>query len=45
MLLLFIILSIWLCRLPEKPSWPAASSNISTLALEEEHPARSKGLR
>lgn len=45
MLLLFILLSIWLCRLSEKPAWLAVRPNISTLALEDEHPARSKGLR
>ncbi|HEO1742941.1 TPA: hypothetical protein VAL09_005175 [Klebsiella pneumoniae] len=45
MLLLFILLSIWLCRLSEKPSWFKVSHIISMLALEDEHPARSKGLR
>nr|DAV37436.1 MAG TPA: hypothetical protein [Caudoviricetes sp.] len=45
MLMLFILLSIWLCRLPEKSGWFKASHNISMLALEDEHPARGKGLR
>lgn len=45
MLLIFILLSIWLCRLPEKQDWPNVSSTISMLALDGEHPARGKGLR
>ena len=45
MLLIFILLSIWLCRLPEKPAWLAVRPNISTLELFNEQPARSKGLR
>lgn len=45
MLILFILLSIWLCRLPERPDWPEASPFISQLALVTEYPARSKGLR
>lgn len=45
MLLIFILLSIWLCRLPENPGWLKVSHIISMLALEDEHPARSKGLR
>lgn len=43
--MLFILLSIWLCRLTEKPGWFKVSHIISMLALEDEHPARSKGLR
>ncbi len=45
MLILFILLSIWLCRLSEKPGWFKVSHIISMLALEDEHPARGKGLR
>lgn len=45
MFLLFILLSIWLCRLPEKPGWPEVSPSISQLALVTEHLARSNGLR
>lgn len=45
MLLLFILLSIWLCRLSEKPGWFKISHIISKLTLEAEHPARGKGLR
>ncbi|EPK7747176.1 TPA: hypothetical protein UOJ16_000808 [Klebsiella pneumoniae] len=45
MLILFILLSIWLYRLPEKSGWFKVSHSISMLALEDEHPARSKGLR
>lgn len=45
MFILFILLSIWLCRLLEKPGWPEAGSFISTLVLVTEYPARSKGLR
>ncbi|MCE9858025.1 hypothetical protein [Raoultella planticola] len=44
MILLFILLSIWLCRLPEKPGWLDAGLTISTLSLEGEHPAGGKGL-
>ena len=43
MLTLFILLSLWLWRPPEKPNWPEAGSHISPLALITEHPARSKG--
>lgn len=43
MLILSILLSIWLCRLSEKPGWFKVSHIISMLALEDEHPARSKG--
>lgn len=45
MLILFILLSIWLCRLSEKPGWFKVSHIISQLALVTELPARSKGLR
>lgn len=46
MLILLILLSIWLCRLSEKPGWFIKVSHIiSMLALEDEHPARGKGLR
>lgn len=45
MLILFILLSIWLCRLSEKPGWFEVSHIISKLALEDEHQARGKGLR
>lgn len=45
MLLLFILLSIWLCRLSEKPGWFKVGHIISMLALKDEHPARGKGLR
>ncbi|WP_258963156.1 hypothetical protein [Klebsiella quasipneumoniae] len=43
--MLFILLSSWLCRLTEKPSWFKVSHIISMLALEDEHPARGKVLR
>ncbi|HHS9689008.1 TPA: hypothetical protein ACTW9H_004817 [Raoultella ornithinolytica] len=45
MLILFILLSIWLCRLPENPDWLEVDHVISRLALEDGHPARGKGLR
>ncbi|HBU5022082.1 hypothetical protein RA201_19030 [Klebsiella pneumoniae] len=45
MLILFILLSIWLCRLSEKPGWFNVSHIISMLEIEDDHMARSKGLR
>ncbi len=44
-LILFVLLSLWLLRLPEKPNWREVGSTISSLALITERPARSKGLR
>lgn len=43
--LIFILLSIWLCRQYEEHCWPSVSFNISLLMLLTEHPARGKGLR
>nr|WP_317983870.1 hypothetical protein [Kluyvera sichuanensis] len=43
--LIFILLSIWLCRQHEERCWPSASFNISLPMLLTEHPARGKGLR
>ncbi|HBY4583989.1 TPA: hypothetical protein MIU63_11100 [Klebsiella pneumoniae] len=40
MLILFILLSIWLCRLSEKPGWFKVSHISSMLALEDVHQAR-----
>ncbi|HCY3429360.1 hypothetical protein [Klebsiella pneumoniae] len=45
MLILFILLSIWLYRVSEKTGWFKVSHIISMLVLEDEHPARGKGLR
>ncbi len=45
MLLVFILLSIWLCRQHEERRWPSFGFHVSSLMLETEHPARSKGLR
>ncbi|MEX3020724.1 hypothetical protein AB4K05_14125 [Kluyvera sp. STS39-E] len=45
MLLVFILLSIWLCRQHEECRWPSVYLNISSLMLCSEHPARGKGLR
>ncbi|HGW5506478.1 TPA: hypothetical protein ACNH1V_000496 [Citrobacter koseri] len=45
MLIIFILLSLWLWRPPEKPNWREAGSPVSPLALITEQPARSKGLR
>ncbi|HHE5968083.1 TPA: hypothetical protein ACPE2G_000456 [Citrobacter braakii] len=43
--LIFILLSIWLCRQNEERCWLSVRFNISLLMLQSEHPARSKGLR
>lgn len=45
MFLIFILLSIWLCRQPEKPSWYETGSPLSMLMLIFELEARGKGLR
>lgn len=45
MQLIFILLSIWLCRQYEERRWPSVGFNVSPLMLATEHPARGKGLR
>lgn len=45
MLLVFILLSIWLCRQHEERRWPSVGFKISLLMLTTKHPARGKGLR
>lgn len=45
MLILFILLSIWLCRPMEKVCWLPVSDKLSQLMLAGENPARGLGLR
>ncbi|MDZ4033879.1 hypothetical protein U0868_20210 [Kluyvera ascorbata] len=45
MLLVFILLSIWLCRPMEKVHWLRVSEKLSQLMFAGEHPARGLGLR
>lgn len=45
MQLIFILLSIWLCRQHEERRWPSVSFNISLPMLSSERQARGKGLR
>nr|DAU39688.1 MAG TPA: hypothetical protein [Caudoviricetes sp.] len=43
--LIFILLSIWLCRQREEYYWHQVSFDLSLPMLEAKHLARSKGLR